>query len=182
MAQIILPEGAATLMFLFDLSAQKRADVAIAQLLDSARDATQRAQNLLEISFDLLRPRPPEEVAGVAIERITATLAARGGVLAAPDNAEAPRALQTIAARGYPRGSIDQFPSIDIDGDHPLAHVYRTREPLWMDNAHDWLERFPSLGETLPRTGTKSIAMLPLEAEGSNRERDGAFLERAARL
>ena len=59
MAQIQLPEGGATLMFLFDLTAQKQADGAIAQLLDQGRDATERAQNLLEISFDLLRPRAP---------------------------------------------------------------------------------------------------------------------------
>ena len=166
MAQILLPEGGATLMFLFDLSAQKQADAAIAQLLDHARDATERAQNLLEISFDLLRPRPPEDVAGVAIARVTEAVGARGGVLVAPDDDENSRTLETIAARGYPRGSIDQFPAIAIDGDHPLAHVYRERAPLWMDDAQSWAERFPALQETLPRTGTRSIAMLPLEAEG----------------
>ena len=166
MAQIQLPEGGATLMFLFDLTAQKEADAAIAQLLDQGRDATERAQNLLEISFDLLRPRAPEDVAHIAIERVTETVGARGGVLIAPDDLANPRTLETIGARGYPRGTIDKFPSIDVNSSHPTAHVYRTRTPLWMDTAWDWVERFPSLRETLPGTGTKSIALLPLEAEG----------------
>ncbi len=166
MAQIQLPEGGATLMFLFDLTAQKQADAAIAQLLDQGRDATERAQNLLEISFDLLRPRAPEDVANIAIERITETVGARGGVLVAPENTENPRSLETIGARGYPSGTVDRFPSIDVDSPHPIAHVYRARAPLWMDRAWDWVERFPSLRQTLPATGTKSIALLPLEAEG----------------
>ena len=35
-----------------------------------------------------------------------------------------------------------------------------------MDKAWDFVESFPSLEATLPATGTKSIALLPLEAEG----------------
>ena len=166
MAQINLPEGAATLMFLFDLSAQERADNAIARLLEGAQDATSRAQNLQEISFDLLRARAPEETANVAIERVTQAVGARGGVLIAPNEIENPATLETIGARGYPAGTVDLFPSISVDSPHPMSHVYRTREPLWMENARDWVERFPSLNDTLPLTGTKAIAMLPLEVEG----------------
>ncbi len=166
MAQIQLPEGGATLMFLFDLTAQKQADAAIAQLLDQGRDATERAQNLLGISFDLLRPRAPEDVANIAIERVTETVGARGGVLVAPNDVANPHTLETIGARGYPDGTVDKFSSIEVNSDHPIAHVYRSRAPLWMDTAWDWAERFPSLEKTLPATGTKSIALLPLEAEG----------------
>ena len=166
MAQILLPEGAATLMFLFDLTRQKEADASIAQLLDQSRDATVRAENLQEISFDLLRARAPETAAAVAIERVTRAVGARGGVLMAPDNFDEPRKLNALGAQGYPDGALDPFFSIDVSSEHPMAHVFRTREPLWMDTADDWVARFPSLNQTLPRTGTKSIAILPLEAEG----------------
>ena len=165
-AQIQLPEGAATLMFLFDLTRQQEADASIAMLLDQGRDATVRAENLQEISFDLLRARAPETVAGVAIERITRAVGARGGVLMAPDKVDDARTLQALGAQGYPDGALEPFFSIDVNSEHPMAHVFRTREPLWMDVADDWVERFPSLSQTLPRTGTKSIAILPLEAEG----------------
>ncbi len=166
MAQILLPEGAATLMFLFDLTRQKEADASIAQLLDQSRDATVRAENLQEISFDLLRARAPETAAAVAIERVTRAVGARGGVLMAPDNFDEPRKLNALGAQGYPDGALEPFFSIDLGSEHPMAHVFRTREPLWMDTADDWVARFPSLNQTLPRTGTKSIAILPLEAEG----------------
>ena len=166
MAQIVLPEGGATLMFLFDLTAQKHADAAIAQLLDQARDATVRAQNLQEISFDLLRARAPEEAAKRAVERVTRAVGASGGVLMAPDDIENPSLLRALDAQGYPDGALEKYFSIDLQSEHPIAHVFRTRETLWMDNAADWVERFPSLSETLPRTGTRSIAILPLEAEG----------------
>ncbi len=166
MAQIQLPEGAATLMFLFDLTQQKQADVSIARLLDEARDATVRAENLQEISFDLLRARPPEQAARVAIERVTRAVGARGGVLMAPDDIANPHTLEALGAQGYPDGALEPFFSIDIASENPMAHVFRARQALWMDVAADWVERFPSLGQTLPRTGTKSIALLPLEAEG----------------
>ena len=166
MAQITLPEGDATLMFLFDLTAQERADASIAQLLDHAHDATLRAQNLQEISFDLLRARAPEEAPNLAIDRVTRAVGARGGVLMAPDNIDNPQRLQTIGVQGYPSGALDQFFSIDADGEHPMAHVFRGREALWMDDAAAYIERFPSLSQTLPHTGTKSIAILPLIAEG----------------
>lgn len=166
MAQIQLPEGAATLMFLFDLTQQKQADASIARLLDEAQDATVRAENLQQISFDLLRARAPETAANVAIERVTRAVGARGGVLMAPDDINNPQLLQALGSRGYPPGVLERFFSIAIDSDHPMTHVFRTREMLWMDVAADWVERFPSLAETLPRTGTKSIAILPLEAEG----------------
>ena len=165
-AQITLTEGAATLMFLFDLTAQKQANDSIARLLDEAEDATVRAQNLQEISFDLLRARVPEEAPGVAIERITRAVGARGGVLMAPDAIDTPRNLEALGAQGYPIGALEKFFTISVESENPMAHVFRTRETLWMDDAAAWVARFPSLGETLPRTGTKSIAILPLEAEG----------------
>ena len=166
MAQIQLPEGDATLMFLFDLTRQKEADASIAMLLDQARDATVRAENLQAITFDLLRARAPEEAPSVAIERVTSAVGARGGVLMAPDNIDEPQLLLALGAQGYPVGALEPFFSIGVESEHPMAHVFQTREALWMDVAADWVERFPSLGETLPRTGTKSIAILPLEAEG----------------
>ncbi len=166
MAQITLPEGGATLMFMFDLTTQKQADAAIARLLDEAQDATVRAQNLQEISFDLLRARAPEDAASVAIERVTRAVGARGGVLMAPDAGETPQKLGVLGVQGYPRGALDKFFSIDVQSEHPITHVYRTREMLWMDDAAAWVPRFPSLSETLPHTGTKSIAILPLVAEG----------------
>ena len=165
MAQILLPEGDATLMFLFDLTQQKQADASIARLLDEARDATVRAENLQEISFDLLRARAPEQAASVAIERVTRAVGARGGVLMAPDNIEEPQRLEALGAQGYPDGALEPFFSIEVNSEHPMTHVFRTREALWMDVAADWVARFPSLGETLPHTNTKSIAILPLEAE-----------------
>ena len=165
-AQITLPEGAATLMFLFDLTAQKQANASIASLLDEAEDATVRAQNLQEISFDLLRARAPEDAPTVAIERVARAVGARGGVLMAPDDVDNPHGLEVLGTQGYPIGTLENFFSISVESEHPMAHVFRTRETLWMDVAEDWVERFPSLGETLPRTGTKSIAILPLEAEG----------------
>ena len=165
-AQITLPEGDATLMFLFDLTAQKQANASIARLLDEAEDATVRAQNLQEISFDLLRARAPEEAPTVAIERIARAVGARGGVLMAPDVIDNPQNLEALGAQGYPIGALEKFFSISVESEHPMAHVFRTRETLWMDDAAAWVTRFPSLGETLPRTNTKSIAILPLEAEG----------------
>ena len=164
--QIILPEGEATLIFLFDLTQQKRADGAIAQLLDDARGATARAQNLQQISFDLLTARSFDEVAQMAIERITDAVGARGGVLMAPDDPDNPARLEAITAQGYPAGALERYFSIPIESAHPMSHVFLKRESLWMSEAADWVERFPSLGETLPRTGTRSIAILPLEVEG----------------
>ena len=164
--QIVLPEGEATLIFLFDLTQQKRADAAIAGLLDDARGATARAQNLQQISFDLLTARAFGEVAQLAIERITDAVGARGGVLMAPDDPDSPTRLEAITAQGYPAGALERYFSIPVESAHPMTHVFLTRESLWMSEAEDWVERFPSLGDTLPRTGTRAIAILPLEVEG----------------
>ena len=164
--QIALPDGAATLMFLFDLTAQKRADTAIADLLENARRATARAQELQQISFELLQPRAPEEVARLAIERVTQVLGASGGVLMAPDDTRNPQLLQMLDVQGYPQGVLDPFFSIDVSSPHPIAHVFRSRHALWMDDALNWCDEFPALRQTLPRTGTRAVAIIPLEVEG----------------
>ena len=166
LAQLALPDGEATLMFLFDLTQQKRADAEIAQLLQNAVRATERAQNLQQISFDLLSSSAPEEVAKLAIERVVAVLGATSGVLMAPDDAESPELLQTLDAQGYSQDVLEPLLSVDVHSPHLVAHVFRTREPLWISDALDWRDRFPELKETLPRTGTRAIAVIPLEVEG----------------
>ena len=166
LGQITLPQGQATLMFLFDLTAQKKADAAIAELLQNAQGATARAENLREITFDLLRPHPPEDAARLAIKHIAQAVGARGGVLMAPDDPNQPQTLHVTELQGYPEGTLDSRISIGINDPHPMAHVFRTREPLWMDDAWAWAERFPVLKDTLSRSGSLSLAILPLEAEG----------------
>ena len=164
--RLFLPDGEATLLFLFDLTAQKRADAEIAELLEEARGAAARAQDLQQISFELLRSRPPEEVAQIAVARVMEALGAHSGVLMAPDDSQNPELLQRLAVAGYPDEVAETFLSIDLRGEHPMAHVFRTRQSLWMGDAARWSDQFPVLRETLPQTGSRAVAIVPLEVEG----------------
>ncbi len=75
-------------------------------------------------------------------------------------------ALQIVCAHGYPADLQAAWQSIPLDAAVPLTEVFRTGEPIWIEEGATIGERYPQLAAPHTATGNHALIAIPLSAHG----------------
>lgn len=131
------------------------------------RELAERRARILEasqgISLEVTASALAPDVAGRILDIALEALGAATGAIA--QLADGGTTLRTVAMRGYPPGIVEQFATIPLEADLPLARVARTRAAEWMDGPDERRAAMPpEVAEQLTNVG--GAALLPLESGG----------------
>ena len=165
-APLDLLDGAATLAFAFDLTAEKAAQAAREVVLERERRTTRRAVCLQEITAALAGALSSDEVAQIIISQGVAALESDSGALSMPDSDSNGDFLQLIAAVGYPEDVLEKYGRLPLDPAFPIVSSLLENRPIFLASRAEILASHPIFAEVLPRTGTHALCCLPLEVKG----------------
>ncbi|WP_106381285.1 PAS domain S-box protein [Abditibacterium utsteinense] len=162
-----LPDGAATLGFAFDLSAERAVEAQRAEALAKERRTALYAARLQQITADLAASLTGEAVAELIVSRGIAALDASAGALSMPTQSERGPELEIIVGRGYPSHLTRNFKRLPVAENSPLPAVRVLVEgrPVWIENAAQAQRDFPVFSQTLRDFEDQSVCLLPLEFE-----------------
>jgi signal transduction histidine kinase len=139
-----------------DVTARRDAE----ERLERALDRTQRLQTLTSA---LSRASTAAEVAAAVVKQAGIALNAASIIVATitPDGQQ----LEILDIGEAPREIVDSWQRFPITAPVPLAHVALSREPIFLANRDEWLQRYPALQPDLELTGHHATMILPLAIE-----------------
>jgi len=168
-APIALPDGAAIIIYAFDLSPELADRRAIEALLEKERRAARFATQLQELSAALSTAFSPNDVAATSLETCKEAAGALGAVFIVPEQGEnGVKALLLLQSRGYSADVLAGWERMQLDDITPIAQAFRTGEAVWVHDteAPDCYERFPVLRGNGAAWGTGALVALPLRLDG----------------
>jgi signal transduction histidine kinase/ActR/RegA family two-component response regulator len=131
----------------------------------AAEDAADRAQRLQTVTAALSSAVTPAQVADAVVGQGVDALEAIVGVMTRV--ADDGRTLEIVGSRGLAEGVSETWRCIPLDAPIPLAEAARTGEPVWINEAAEYLARYPEASDAaLSPLGNEAIAALPLKVEG----------------
>ena len=99
----------------------------------------------------LVEDREPARLAELAPRALSGAMAETGAAVGAI-YAVAADSLELLASAGYPQGVMEQFASVPLSADLPVAAVARSRMPLWFAERGEIVDRYPHLLEAHEQT------------------------------
>ena len=156
--------GAADLALVQEVARRASAAIASARLRAAESSALQRATVLQRVTAALSSALTMQEAATVVVEQSTATLGALGGVVVRP-TADG-RRLEIVRLVGYPEDARQQWKEFSIDAPLPLAEAARTRRPVFLESAQQWVQRYGDKAQASDASPSASWAAFPLMADG----------------
>ena len=117
-----------------------------------------RTERLQRVTAALAASLTMEDVAQAVVQEAMQALTAVAGAVLLREGGEA----RVLVATGYPDDVLRPGLRVPVGGPSPLAHVLRTGEELWLEEAEDWTRRFAPPHEGLRAAGIG----LPLRAGG----------------
>lgn len=126
-----------------------------------AERATTRAEGLGATAAALGRALSTVEVAEIAVREGLARLGAGRGV--AGLLLEDGHTVRTIAAIGFDRDIVAQWPTFDVDDNAPLAEAMRLREPLILADTEEIHRRYPQYDRATLEGGPAVVVPLLYE-------------------
>jgi PAS domain S-box-containing protein len=165
------PYSEADQTFLEDLAERGSLAIQKARLYQSEQQARQAAEQaadrlarLQAVANGLSRSLTPEQVAGVVVEHGLAALGAAAGSVAvlAPDG----QAIELVRVSGYEDDQAAQWRRVALNAPLPMAEAARTGEPVWIESAAAWRQRYHEPGAVTRLTITQAAAALPLAVDG----------------
>jgi len=168
-APIMLPDGAAIIIYAFDLSPQLSDQRAIEALLEKERRAARYAKQLQGLSAALSMAFSPDDVAATSLETCKEAAGASGAVFVVPEQGEdGATSLLLFQSRGYSAEVLTGWERMQINDITPIAQTFRTGEAVWVYDMEspDGHERFPVLRGSGAATGTHALVALPLRLDG----------------
>ena len=125
----------------------------------------QRMERLLDVASELAAARTRDVIARVAVR---SGLEIVGATAAAVWELTPAGRLHLLAVSDRMAGGVTSYREIDLEGDTPIAHVLRTREPEFLGSFAAYREKFPTSFpriEPLMPFSEGSFAVLPIIAE-----------------
>lgn len=127
--------------------------------------AQDRANRLQAITEKLSGALTPDDIAQLITSPDFAGLGAHLVVIGLIG--EANKSLHMTSRPGTTEDMQIEFRELPLDTPNPMTDCVRMRQPVWIESAEAYWECYPELAaQTLPHTGTQSIACLPLMVEG----------------
>jgi PAS domain S-box-containing protein len=141
-----------------DINDRKQAELAAAR----AADRTARLQSITAALSEALTPA---DVATVIVEQALSALGACRGLVAllTVDG----QALELIRSIGYEPNVLTGWQSFPVKANVPLAHVVRTRTPIFMSSLDEMVATYPAMASLKDRIPAGAIAGIPLIAENT---------------
>lgn len=131
----------------------------------AAEDAADRARRLQIVTAALSSAVTPAQVADAVVGQGVDALEAIVGVMTRVSDDG--RTLEIVGSRGLAPGVSETWRCIPLDAPLPLAEAARTGEPVWINEAAEYLARYPATADAaLSPLGNEAIAALPLRVEG----------------
>lgn len=132
------------------------------QARKAAERMSLRITRLQSITAALSQALTPEQVTEVIVDQaITALGAYAGSIVMLCDDGET---LEVVRAMGYPQDVMKSWARFPLSQQVPLAEAVRTGQPLWMDDQAA-VAQYPTVQNTLSRTSSKALAVVPLIIE-----------------
>ncbi|XXF78036.1 PAS domain-containing protein [Myxococcaceae bacterium GXIMD 01537] len=165
------PSKEGLVIFLRDMTEAHRAEAERTRLLAAERVAREAAERnaarltrLQELSARLSLARAPEEVLGLVVGSAMDAAEAHSATIALP---LAGGTRLALSYQGRVREGEECPAEVSVDAPVPLAHVFRTGEPEWLESPYAFAGRYPHLlPMLLNRTDTRAAACLPIAGEG----------------
>ena len=130
-----------------------------------AREASERGaerlRRLLEVADALSRSVAPADVAAVVVEKGMEEIGAEAGSLAllGEDGTE----FHTLASRGYPERTGEQFLRYPVCPGRPLSDLVVGRETtLMLGSFEEWEARYPEMAPVIRETGHPAFIAVPI--------------------
>jgi PAS domain S-box-containing protein len=125
------------------------------------RAAAHRAGRIEELMISLADALTVHDVVGAVADRVLNPFRAEGMVIQVLDGDH----LRISGAVGYSEDFKRRLKDYPIQRE-PVSDVLRTRRPMFLSSARDYLHRYPHLAERVELTGKQAWAFLPLIASG----------------
>ncbi len=145
-----------------DLTERKDAEEARVRLAAeaAARKGNERLVALLtrlqKLTASLAAAATAEDVARVLVEDGAEMLDAATSLLFRPRGER----LELVASRGASDALAAALRELPVGDEAPASNAFRSRTPVWVDTADEYVSRFPRLASTAPASG--STAAFPL--------------------
>lgn len=154
----VVPDPDGLSVFATDVTANRAAEV------DRERALTRpaQAQAVLAYSAALAEADSVPEVIDVVATMVLPAFGATGMLVSLLES----HRLVLAGHAGYSPAAVEMLSVLSPDQDAPIAHVLRTREPLFLPSRESYLGVFPDLGRLVEATGKQAWAFLPLAASG----------------
>jgi len=134
----------------------------------NTRKAAERTSDLLKrlqsVSTSLSHALTPKEVAKAVIAQGINSSGAYAGVVLLFD--EKSGELKIVETAGFPKEVSDNWQKFNIDQKVPIVDSIRRRAPVFIESVDLYQNEYPLLGPLVSVTGSKSLAAIPLIAEG----------------
>ncbi len=127
----------------------------------AAERAALRVERLQSITAALSYARTPAQVGDVIVRHGREALGASSALVYI--TSEAGTSLELVCASGVAGEALDRVRRFSIEANHPATDALRTRAPVFIENAAQRRERYPSL-DTVPASA-EATAALPLVAD-----------------
>jgi PAS domain S-box-containing protein len=125
------------------------------------RVAAHRTARIEELMISLAEALTVRDVVGAVADRVLNPFRAEGMVIQVLDGDR----LRISGAVGYGDDFMQAFGDYPIQKE-PVSDVLRTRRPMFLSTARDYLRRYPHLADRVRLTGKHAWAFLPLIASG----------------
>ena len=129
-----------------------------------AERATERVARLFSVTSALAEALTPVQVAEIITQQGVAALSAQAGFVGilTEDGVR----LTITHAVGYPPGVLASWQEVSLASATPLADAVRTGEPILIGSPDALATRYPQLASIPDRTGSRSVAAIPLNLHG----------------
>ena len=129
-----------------------------ARLFSQVSEAADRMARLQRVTAAFAAAVTTSDVGAVMLEHGLSSVGAIGGVVMrlTEDATEVDRIWQV----GYPEEGLEGFRRVALVGAFPPRDVVRTREPVFIQNSEQWLERYETSSGVLPPPAAAALPLL----------------------
>ena len=125
--------------------------------------AQEREHILQQLTAALSKTLTSRQVADAIIHEVFEALAVKtGSICILTDDLQS---IEMIGQKGLSQEVFEQYRVFPATMPGPIPDVIRTGQPLWLESAQAYVERYPNLASEIQRNSTKAAAALPFEAE-----------------
>ncbi|WP_214369344.1 SpoIIE family protein phosphatase [Pseudonocardia sp. H11422] len=136
----------------------RNAQEATMRLIDAART---RSAALLTLAEALSQAATPSAIGRLAVSRSAELL----GADAASAFAVCDAGLEQIHSRGWPEALTRRYRVLPLHRGRPLSDAVLDGAPVWLEDAGQWLQRYPEMAPVHRTGGYEASACLPLRVE-----------------
>ncbi|MEO7910518.1 MAG: ATP-binding protein [Roseiflexaceae bacterium] len=129
-----------------------------------AEQATERIGRLQAVSVALAEALTPGQVAEVIVHQGVAALQAQAGLVALVSNDGT--SLELVEAVNYAPEVLANWQHFLLDTPMPLTDAVRSGEPILLESPETLAARYPNFATISASIGSKSVAAIPLSANG----------------